>query len=353
MPCRVGEGAKRSETHRIVRLRERVVTDPRVLCLGEVLFDRIADQPGLSVEEVVSWTPYPGGAPANVACALVKLGTPAAFLGCVGEDEPGQILVELLRSTGVNGVGIQRHALAPTREVYVVRSNEGDRQFAGFGDRDTTVFADTRLHADLLPGELFESAEFLVLGTLELAYPMTRQAIDRALDFSDDRYLKVVMDVNWRPMFWPNPDDAKPIIRQYIERADFLKLSDDEALWLFNTQEPAAIAHSLGHVEGVLVTAGEQGCSYYLGNHEGKIPAFEVEVEDTTGAGDSFLAGFIHQLCQQGMAVLEDGDAVRELIVYATAVGALTTIRAGAIAAQPTAAEVAAFLYLHNQQSAS
>lgn len=98
-----------------------MVTEPRVLCLGEVLFDRIADQPGLNVNEVVSWTPYPGGAPANVSCALVKLGTSAGFVGCVGEDEPGQILVELLRSTGVNGVGIQRHATAPTREVFVVR----------------------------------------------------------------------------------------------------------------------------------------------------------------------------------------------------------------------------------------
>ncbi|MGB3519399.1 MAG: carbohydrate kinase [Elainellaceae cyanobacterium] len=326
-----------------------MVTEPLVLCLGEVLFDRIADQPGLAVDEVVSWTPYPGGAPANVACALVKLGTAAGFVGCVGEDEPGQILVELLRTTGVNGVGIQRHGTAPTREVYVVRSLEGDRQFAGFGDRDTTVFADTRLQADLLPGALFDAAEILVLGTLELAYPTTRQAIDRALDFADDRFLKVMIDVNWRPMFWPDPRQAKSLIRQYLERADFLKLSDDEALWLFNTVEPAAIAHLLGHVEGVLVTAGEKGCTYYLGDHEGKLPAFSLDVEDTTGAGDSFLAGFIHQLCQRGMEALKDADQVRQMVTYASAVGALTTLRAGAIAAQPTAAEVAAFLYLQDQ----
>ncbi|WP_204153400.1 carbohydrate kinase [Leptolyngbya sp. CCY15150] len=325
------------------------MTEPLVLCLGEVLFDRIADQPGLAVDEVVSWTPYPGGAPANVACALVKLGTAAGFVGCVGEDEPGQILVELLRTTGVNGVGIQRHGTAPTREVYVVRSLEGDRQFAGFGDRDTTVFADTRLQADLLPGALFDAAEILVLGTLELAYPTTRQAIDRALDFADDRFLKVMIDVNWRPMFWPDPRQAKSLIRQYLERADFLKLSDDEALWLFNTVEPAAIAHLLGHVEGVLVTAGEKGCTYYLGDHEGKLPAFSLDVEDTTGAGDSFLAGFIHQLCQRGMDALKDADQVRQMVTYASAVGALTTLRAGAIAAQPTAAEVAAFLYLQDQ----
>ena len=61
------------------------MSNPRVICLGEVLFDLIADQKGRSLEEVESWSAYPGGAPANVACALVKLGTPTAFIGCVGE----------------------------------------------------------------------------------------------------------------------------------------------------------------------------------------------------------------------------------------------------------------------------
>ncbi|MDB9358155.1 PfkB family carbohydrate kinase, partial [Nodularia spumigena CS-587/03] len=57
------------------------MSNPRVLCLGEILFDCLADQLGLTLEEVKSWTPYPGGAPANVACALVKLGTPSGFIG--------------------------------------------------------------------------------------------------------------------------------------------------------------------------------------------------------------------------------------------------------------------------------
>jgi len=60
-----------------------VISNPRVLCLGEILFDCLADQVGRSLEEVESWTPYPG-APANVACALIKLGTSSGFIGCVG-----------------------------------------------------------------------------------------------------------------------------------------------------------------------------------------------------------------------------------------------------------------------------
>jgi fructokinase len=317
--------------------------------LGEILFDCLADQPGKPLDEVSSWTPYPGGAPANVATSLVKLGTPSAFIGCVGEDAPGAALVDLLQTIGVDSSGIQRHATAPTREIYVLRSETGDRQFAGFGDRDTAEFADTHLKADLLSPDLFEAADFLVLGTLELAYPDSKQAILKALELSEIHYVKILVDVNWRPMFWADPDAAKPIIHDLIKRVDFLKLSAEEAEWLFDTQDPGVIAHRLGEVEGVLITDGERGCAYYLQENEGRLPAFSVEAEDTTGAGDSFVAGFLHQLCQHSLPALSDPDVAKTVITYASAVGALTTIRPGAIAAQPTAAEVEAFLYLQQQ----
>src|ERR671932_424499 len=161
------------------------VTNPRVLCLGEILFDLLADQLGRSLEQVESWTPYPGGAPANVACALVKLGTSAGFVGCVGEDEPGDTLVQLLQDIGVDSTGVQRHPTAPTRQVYVVRTEKGDREFAGFGELNTTEFADAYLQASQLPESLFENAEILVLGTLELAYPQSREAITKALQLAE------------------------------------------------------------------------------------------------------------------------------------------------------------------------
>lgn len=323
------------------------MVSPRVLCLGEVLFDLLADQPGRPLEQVISWTAYPGGAPANVACALVKLGTPAGFIGCVGEDKPGETLVELLQTTGVDVSGMQRHATAPTREIYVVRSEAGERQFAGFGDRNTSEFADTHLQANQLPIGLFDSADFLVLGTLELAYPDAKQAIERALELAEQHYVKVLVDVNWRPMFWGDLNAAKPTIQGLIKHVDFLKLSKEEAEWLFDTHDPGAIAYRMESIEGVLVTDGDRGSTYCLGENEGKLPAFSVETEDTTGAGDSFVAGFLHQICQKGIQVLSDPTTAKEVVTYASAVGALTTIRPGAIAAQPTAAEVEAFLYLH------
>ncbi|MEG4045734.1 carbohydrate kinase [Microcoleus sp. Pol17_C1] len=323
------------------------MTYPRVLCLGEVLFDCLADKPGVSLEEVESWTAYPGGAPANVACALVKLGTAAGFIGAVGADELGNSLVQVLQEVGVDIAGVQRHPSAPTRQVYVLRNEAGDRNFAGFGEFDTADFADTRLLAAQLPEVLFENAEYLVLGTLELAYPESREAIVRAIELAEQYDVKIILDINWRPVFWPNPDEAKARIRKILKKVDFVKLSEEEAEWLFDTTDAGAITYRLDSVEGVLVTAGEKGCAYCISENEGKIPAFTVDVEDTTGAGDAFLAGFVRQLCKQGIKNLADPKIAQTIVTYASAVGAMTAMKPGAIRSQPTAAEVEAFLYLY------
>lgn len=320
---------------------------PRVLCLGEVLFDLLADQAGQPLETVKSWTPYPGGAPANVACALVKLGVSAGFVGCVGKDEPGESLVHRLAEEGVDCRGIQRHETAPTRQVYVLRTEEGDRTFAGFGNAAPDEFADTYLNAKDLSVELFEHAEFLVLGTLEMAYPHSREAINRALELADLYDLKVLLDVNRRDMFWPNPEESPTLIAEFLKRIDFLKVTVEEAEWLFNTTDPGAITYRLDGIEGVLVTDGNKGCAYCLGETEGTQAAFEVNAIDTTGAGDGFVAGIVQQICQHGISCFQDAEKVKLMVQFATAVGAMTTLKPGAIAAQPTLAEVEAFLASH------
>lgn len=334
---------------RVVALRslQQKVAYPRVLCLGEILFDCLADQPGRPLEQVESWTPYPGGAPANVACGLVKLGTSAGFIGAVGADGLGNSLVQLLREVGVDSRGVQQHPTAPTRQVYVLRSEAGDRSFAGFGKQNTTEFADTYLQAGQLPEVLFEEAEYLVLGTLELAYPESRTAIAHALALANRYHLKIVVDVNWRPVFWPYPEKAKELIYDLLKNVDFVKLSIEEAEWLFETTDPGVITYRLNSVEGVLVTAGEAGCSYCISENEGRLSAFPVQVTDTTGAGDGFLAGFIHQLGQYKLRKLQDPETVKQIITYASAVGAMTAMKPGAIAAQPTQDEVEAFLTHH------
>lgn len=319
-------------------------TSPQIICLGEILFDCLADQMGRELSAVSSWTEYPGGAPANVACALSKLGRAVAFIGCVGQDKAGDRLVSVLEESSVNIEGIQRSAQAPTRKVYVTRSLEGDRQFAGFGDLDSAQFADTRLAAADMPKSLFASADFLVIGTLALACPDSRKATMEAIRLAQENQVKIFIDVNWRPVFWDDPEVAKSLIMDILQQADFIKCTDEEARWLSGMQHPVGIAHLFPNAKGVLVTAGEKGCAYCLGEHKGTVEIFPVQVVDTTGAGDSFVAGFLHYLCNPADSALTSSTTAQDAIMYASAVGALTTTKPGAIAAQPTAEEVSNFL---------
>ncbi|WP_019509409.1 carbohydrate kinase [Pleurocapsa sp. PCC 7319] len=312
----------------------------KVICLGEILFDCLADQAGKTISEVTSWTDYPGGAPANVACALAKLGTPSAFIGRVGKDPQGEQLVQLLESIGVDISGIQYDEQAPTRKVYVTRSKQGDRTFAGFGERQADRFADAYLNKDLLPTELFQEAEYLVLGTLELAYHQAKAAIFRALELAVENNLKIVLDVNWRPMFWLDPDRALPLIQELWQYVDFLKLAQEEARWLFNTADAGEICDRLASIEGVLVSNGDAQVSYCLRKNEGVVEPIKVIVKDTTGAGDAFLAGFIHQLCCYGIEQLSNSQTAEDIVKYACTVGSLTTTKLGAIAAQPDPDEI-------------
>ncbi|WRH67382.1 MAG: carbohydrate kinase [Planktothrix sp. GU0601_MAG3] len=319
------------------------MNNPQVICIGEILFDRLSNELGKPLETVQSWTDYPGGAPANTACGLVKLGIPTAFIGCIGEDESAGQLVELLTKIGVNITGVQRHSLASTRIVYVVRDEQGDRSFAGFGERKTTEFADTYLQSEQLSEELFKTAQFLVLGTLELAYEDSKNAILKAVKLAKYYQVKLFIDINWRPMFWQDPDPAIALILNFVQNADFLKLTDEEAELLFNTIDPKAIAQQL-QIQGVFVTAGERGCTYYLAGNYGKIPAFYVNVVDTTGAGDGFTAGIIYQFCKLGMESINHPKIAEQIVRFASAVGALTTTKPGAISAQPSLTEVETFL---------
>jgi fructokinase len=319
------------------------MSTPRVLCLGEILFDYLADQVDCDLTEVESWTAYAGGAPANVACGLVKLGTPAGFIGAVGQDAAGEQLVGLLTEIGVDITGVQRPSAVPTRKVYVTRSQTGERQFAGFGETLTTEFADTRLDSELLPESLFTKAEYLVLGTVALAYPDSLEAVHRAMELAYHNDIQTIVDLNWRPLFWLEEEMATDLIWEVINQADYVKCTKQEAEWLFQTSDPLEIYEKLDTAEGVLVTDGAAGCRYCLGDWDGEVAGFQVAAKDSTGAGDGFLAGFVHQLCRLGDDLLDDETAAQNAVRYANAVGALTTMQPGAIAALPNAEAVKAF----------
>ncbi|MGG6239222.1 carbohydrate kinase family protein [Nodosilinea sp. AN01ver1] len=318
------------------------MTEP-VICLGEYLVDRLFEVGQNRQRSSAEWTDYPGGAPANVAAAIAKLGTPTRMVSCLGQDDVGDWLIGVLKEQGV-ACQIQRYAAAPTRVVLVERDETGDRNFIGFSAPDPAAFADAHLSSEWIDGVDFTGVKYLVMGTLGLAYATTASAMERALDKAKQAGTKIVIDLNWRPVFWPDVELAPPKIHEFLQAADLLKLSREEALWLLDTDSATEICQQFPQCEAVLLTDGGNGSTCATRQHSLSLPAFDVDSIDTTGAGDAFLAGFLHQLCQRGWESLQGAEAIAETLRYASAVGALTTLKPGAIAAQPTAQDVDQFL---------
>ena len=315
------------------------MADPNaVICLGEALIDRLGplggdpacDQP---VDNRL------GGAPANVACGLARLGTTVAFVGCVGGDAIGTDFQRLFSQRGVDTSTLQVDPSRPTRIVLVRRSLDGERQFQGFAGDEGDGFADQALQPFVLP----PTACWLLVGTIPLASPKSAQALLDAVALARSHGIALALDVNWRPTFWDATADpvagptqaARSAIRPLLEQAALIKLAREEALWFFAGDDPGVISSGLPQRPDVVVTDGAAPVRWCIGGESGVQPALSPpQVVDTTGAGDAFTAGLLHRWLAP----------VAERLRFAAACGALVCSGAGGIDPQPTEAQVEAFL---------
>jgi fructokinase len=326
---------------------------PQVICLGEALVDRLGPLGG----DPASAAPEQcddrlGGAPANVACALARLGTPAAFVGRLGSDAIGAAFQQLMAERGVELSGLQRDPIHPSRIVLVCRDASGDRSFGGFAGDRGAGFADQALEASGVQAALaplLADARWLQIGTIPLASASSAEALMAAAQLAAAADVAIALDVNWRPTFWdanasveagPTPA-AIAAMRPLLEQAGLIKLAAEEAQWLFGSRDPAVIRSGLPQHPAVVVTDGGAQVAWCFGSSSGVMPAYPVAVVDSTGAGDAFLAGLLHQLCLQPH-LLEAGSA--EAVRFASACGALVCSGAGAIDPQPTHEQAEAFL---------
>ena len=311
--------------------------DPVVVCLGEALIDRLGPPGGdPAVDRPVD--DRLGGAPANVACGLARLGTPVAFAGRLGQDSIGEAFVRLFAERGVETTLLQLNAERPSRIVLVRRSSDGERQFQGFAGDDGAGFADQALEPLSLP-----PARWLLIGTLPLASPSSASALLSAVRQARSQDTAIALDVNWRPTFWDANADpgagpsaaAQAAMQPLLDQAALIKLAREEALWLFNSDDPGVIRQALPQRPDVVVTDGAAPVRWQLADASGQQAAFQPpNVVDTTGAGDAFTAGLLHRW-----------DAVpHERIRFAAACGALVCGGAGGIDPQPTQHQVEAFL---------
>ena len=308
-----------------------------VICFGEALVDRLGPPGGdPAVDRPVD--DRLGGAPANVACALARLGTPVVFAGRVGSDAIGTAFVNLFARREIDASLLQRDAVRPSRIVLVRRSLEGERQFQGFAGDEGAGFADQALEPAALP-----QARWLLMGTLPLAAPTSASALLSAVRQARSQGTAIALDVNWRPTFWdpvadpaagPDPK-ALEAIQPLLQQAALIKLAREEALWFFSTDDPGAIQQALPQRPDVVVTDGAAPVRWQLADDSGRQDAFQPPtVVDTTGAGDAFTAGLLHRWAA----------APQERIRFAAACGALVCGGAGGIDPQPTQAQVEAFL---------
>lgn len=317
-----------------------------VICIGEILIDLLSNEADVNWKKVKSWTPYTGGAPANVAFALASLGLNVGFAGCIGADSVGFQLHHELKEAGINTQGIQIDSSAPTRQVFVERNKAGERFFAGFGKYHSTAFADTRFDASKIPAGLFSNYNCLLMGTLLLPYSQSKAAIYRAVELAKKEDVLLAMDINWRPVFWNNEEEAPLEIKSLMKEMDLIKLSEEEAIWLFDTLDPQIIAAEFPNSRVILVSKGEKGCNYYINGVSGTCAAFKVDVIDTTGAGDSFMAGFLYQYLTANMT--GTNTEIHKWVQFACATGALCTAVPGAISAKTTVVVAEEFLLSHN-----
>ena len=308
-----------------------------VVCFGEALIDRLGPPGGdPAVDRPVD--DRLGGAPANVACGLARLGTPTAFAGRLGQDAIGEAFSRLFAERGLQTAQLQKDGERPSRIVLVRRARDGERQFQGFAGDEGAGFADQALEPAALP-----QAQWLLIGTLPLAAPMSASALLLAVRQAQSQGTAIALDVNWRPTFWDATADpeagpsaaAKLAIQPLLDQAALIKLAREEALWFFNTDDPCVIQQALPQRPDVVVTDGAAPVRWQLGADSGQQAAFQPPtVVDTTGAGDAFTAGLLHRWAA----------APQERVRFAAACGALVCGGAGGIDPQPTQAQVEAFL---------
>ncbi|MCS6782168.1 MAG: carbohydrate kinase [Gloeomargarita sp. SKYBB_i_bin120] len=319
-----------------------------VLGYGFALWDLLADQLGVPREQVVSWTPYPGGAGLNVACHLGRLGVPTALVSAVGQDPWGTQVLQVLQSYNVCTDYLQRLPY-PTRLVEVLRRQDGEREFAGFRPADCPAFADAFIAFQPPP---WRPACLYIEGVV-LAFPQSRATAFALVDWASQQEVMTLVDVNWRPTLWTDEALARSVTQALVQRVQGVKLTADEAQWLFGTDDPDVLHRQCPNLAVVLVTQGAQGCAYRVGSHSGHSPAFPVTAVDTTGAGDAFVAGWLHQWVTQGPALTQDRERLQAALRWANAVAAISTTAPGAITRAPTSLEVAQFLAAHRPEPTS
>ncbi|MCZ6679625.1 MAG: PfkB family carbohydrate kinase [Candidatus Poribacteria bacterium] len=319
---------------------------PNAICIGELLIDFVSTTTDVTLAECPGFTKAPGGAPANVAVGLAKLGVESGFIGKVGDEPFGDFLRGTLEGYHVDTSYLISGTGCRTTLAFVSTRSDGAKDIAFYRNPG----ADTLLTVDEIDETYIQSADLFHYGSVSLSHQPSRDATLKAIHAAKESDAFMSYDPNLRLMLWDTPEDARHWIWEVMPYANVVKAAEEEWEFITGTSElEGGSQRILGiGVDLVVVTRGEHGCYYNNGVDQGEVDGFPVEVVDPLGAGDGFVAAMLTQMmCTFGKVrepLLLDAHQLRSIMRYANAAGALTTQKIGVIPALPTPSEIEAFL---------
>lgn len=308
----------------------------KVLCPGEALIDFVSNEHGKALKDTGGFIRKAGGAPANVAAAISKLGADAYFCGTVGDDFFGEFLEETFKKNNINTEMMLKLKDKSTTLAFVSLKEDGDRDFKFMRNADSELtFDEIKNNLDQFDLFHFGSATAFLEGKLKDTYYKLK-------DYALKNNKIITFDANYRDaLFGDNKETFVKCCKDFIKDSKIVKLSEEEASLISgigNIEEAAKFIISLG-CENLIITLGKEGALLTTKEKQILIPTQEVKMVDATGAGDAFIGAVIAQVLNNTKKSIED------IIKTANLVGGITTTRIGALESIPTWNEVEEYNY--------
>lgn len=305
-----------------------------VIAIGECLVDLIAPK-RTDLTVATDLHIREGGAPANVAVALSRLGVPSQVRVVLGDDPFGERLKMRLVQEGVDVSTVRVAHGEPTTIAFAWSDARGNGHFRIHRN------ADTLLSPEDVSRESLANAEAIVVGSVAMCAEPSKSAILSALHHATSLGLPVVADLNIRPGPGIRMDDLRMSAAALVSSATVVKLSVDDArsLWGSTSIPEAAAALDRFDPKIAVITDGESGAALRIPGSLTQLSVFPVDAIEPTGAGDAFTAAFISRLITKGWQSADTDD-----LRYAMAAGALATTRRGGMDGLPTSGQVESFL---------
>lgn len=305
----------------------------KVICPGEALIDFVSMDIGKTLKATDGFIKKAGGAPANVAAAISKLGAEAYFCGTVGDDAFGGFLEDTLNNNNINTELLFKIKNNTTFAfVSLMENGERDFEFARDADECLTfdMISDRLEEFDLYH---FGSATAFMGGNLKDTYFKLKE-------YTKSNNKIISFDANYREsLFGNNKEEFIKCCKEFIVDSNIVKLSEEEAKLISGIEDIKEASQYIVNLgcENLMVTLGKEGT--LLSNREKQIliKTKEVKMKDATGAGDAFIGAVIAQILN------EPGKSMEKIVEMANLVGGITTTKLGALESIPTWDEVFAY----------